>query len=70
MDHEVGPWKMVFFNGPSSWSNFHGLTSLKNYLLAFGPSQGVNQMWTKKNDHAPRVNVHAQKGQFLKQIQV
>ena len=26
-DHEVGPWKMDFFNGPSSWSNFHGLIS-------------------------------------------
>jgi hypothetical protein len=27
MDHEVGPWKISFFHGPTSWSNFHGLIS-------------------------------------------
>jgi hypothetical protein len=27
MDHDVGPWKKAFFNGPSSWSSFHGPTS-------------------------------------------
>ena len=27
MDHEVGPWKMAFVNGLSSWSNFHGPTT-------------------------------------------
>ena len=21
-DHEVGPWKMAFVNGPTSWSDF------------------------------------------------
>ena len=35
MDHEVGPWKMAFVNGPSSWSDFHDLTSL--VLRAMGP---------------------------------
>ena len=24
MDHEVGPWKMAFYHGLTSWSNFHG----------------------------------------------
>ena len=27
LDHEVRSWKMAFFHGPSSWSNFHGPTS-------------------------------------------
>ena len=32
------------------WSNF-----LKNQVTkSFGPSLGVNWMWTKKNDHAPQ----------------
>jgi hypothetical protein len=26
----------------------------KLVLIALGPSLGVNQMWTKKNDHAPK----------------
>jgi hypothetical protein len=29
IDHEVRPWKMAFFNGPTRWSNFHGLISQK-----------------------------------------
>ena len=29
MDHEIGPWKMVFFHDPTWWSNFHGLISYK-----------------------------------------
>jgi hypothetical protein len=45
MDHEVGPWKMAFVNGP---------TSLKIVLRALGPSLGVNRMSTKKKDHAPK----------------
>ena len=36
-DHEVGPWRMAFVNGPSSWSNFHGPTSLKISLKSLGP---------------------------------
>ena len=31
------------------WSEF-----LKKKMRALGPSQRVNQMWTKKNDHAPK----------------
>ena len=59
MDHEAGPWKRAFFNGLSSWSDF-----LKKLVLkALGPSLGVNRMWTKKNDHAP-------KRTFLKKIQI
>jgi hypothetical protein len=34
-DHEVGPWKMAFVNGPSSWSDFHGPTSWS--LKSLGP---------------------------------
>ena len=48
-DHEVGPWKMAFVNGLSSWSEF-----IKIVLRALGPSLGVNRMWTKKSDHAPK----------------
>ena len=39
--------------GPTSWSKF-----LRNiFTKALDPSLGVNQMWTKSNDHAPKVNV-------------
>ena len=50
MDHEVGPWKMAFFHGPITMVRF-----LKNqYTKPLGPSLGVNQMWVKRNDHAPK----------------
>jgi hypothetical protein len=48
----------------------------KIVLKGLGPSLGVNQMWTKKNDHAPKNEgadfiIHAQKGHFWKnKIQV
>jgi hypothetical protein len=51
---------------PFSWSDF-----LKNQSLKFlGSSLGVNRMWIKKNDHAPRSAcvvflVNVQKGQFF-----
>ena len=32
-----------------SWSDF-----LKKKMKALGPSVRVNQMWTKKNDYAPK----------------
>ena len=49
MDHEVGPWKMAFS---------HGSISLKlQFTKPWGPSLGVNQMWTKRNDHVAKVNV-------------
>ena len=67
MDHEVGPWKMAFVNGPRSWSDF---PTEKLVLRALGPSLGVNRMWTKKNDHAPKSEradflIHVQKGQKI-----
>ena len=24
IDHEVKPWKIAFFHGPTGWFNFHG----------------------------------------------
>ena len=50
MDHGRGPFSMV---------RVHGTTSMvrllkKIVLKALGPSLGVNRMWTKKNDHAPK----------------
>ena len=53
MDHEVGPWKMAIFHGSSSWYVF----LKKNYIKSLGSSLGVNWMWTKRNDHAPKSNV-------------
>ena len=45
MDDEVGSWMMAFF---------HGRISFKSIYKALGPSLGVKQMWTKRNDHAPK----------------
>ena len=45
-----GPWKMAFVNGLTSVVRLHK----KLVLRALGPSLGVNQMWTKKSDHAPK----------------
>ena len=28
-DHEVGPWKMAFLHGLTSWSNFYGMIPFK-----------------------------------------
>ena len=72
MDHEVGPWIMVFFSGPSFMVRL--LKKIGSKFL--GPSLGVNRMWTKNNDHAPKCEcvdvflIHARKGQFWKKIQV
>jgi len=45
MDHEVGMGDAFF-----PWSDF-----LKHqFTKPLGPSLGVNQMWTKRNDHAPK----------------
>jgi hypothetical protein len=53
MDHESGPWKMAFSHGPTSMVQF-----LENrFTMPLDPSLGVNQMWTKRNDHAPNVNM-------------
>jgi hypothetical protein len=48
----------------------------KSVLKVLGPSLGVNQMWTKKNDHAPKIEFAdmflntCPKRAFLKKIQV
>jgi len=70
MDHEVGPWKMVFLNGPSSWSNFHVSTSLNISFQILGPhtrcKPNVDQEeWTCINRWMWWfVGHHAQKGQL------
>ena len=57
MDHEIGPWKMVFPMAnlmiQHPWSNF-----LKNqFTKPLDSSMDVNQMWIKRNDHAPKIYV-------------
>ena len=42
VDHEVGPWNMAVFNGLSSWSNFHGLSSSKISYENLGPFSRCN----------------------------
>ena len=72
MDHEVIPWNMAFSMVQLPWSHF-----LKNqFTKLLGPSLGVNQTWTKRNDHAPKSEcirlflIYVQKGQFEKNNQV
>ena len=50
MDHEVGPWKIVWVHGPTL------LVRLlkKSILRALDPSLGVNQLCTKRKDHGPK----------------
>ena len=45
MEDGIFPWSDL-------WSYFHG-HSYEN-LKPLGPSLGVNRMWTKRNDHAPK----------------
>ena len=55
MDHEIGPWKdgLNFSMVQHPWSDF-----LRNqFIKPLCPSLGVNHMWFKRNDHAPKVNV-------------
>jgi hypothetical protein len=40
--------------GISQWSKFMVRLLKKIVLKALGSSLGVNQLWTKKNDHAPK----------------
>ena len=65
---------------PLSVGRVHGPTSMVRFqkllvLRALGPSLGVNQMWTKKIDHVPKIegadffNTCPQKA-ILKKIQV
>ena len=48
MDDGLFPWFDFMFQLP--WSDFLKLQFTKRV----GPSLGVNQMWTKRNDHAPK----------------
>jgi hypothetical protein len=48
MKNGLFPWSNLMFQLP--WSNF----SKKQFTKPLGPSQGVNPMCTKKNDHAPK----------------
>ena len=49
-DHGRGPFLMVWVHGPTSMVRL----LRKLVLKALGPLLCVNQMWTKKNDHAPK----------------
>ena len=57
-----GPWSWTMEDGIFSWSNFHGLISLKKSIYkAFGPLTRCKlnvdqeeQPCTKRNDHAPK----------------
>ena len=63
MDHEVGPWKMTFFNSS---------IAQKLSFESLGPSPGVNRMWTTRNDHGPKkecvdfLNICTKRVVFLK----
>ena len=74
--HEVRPWKMACFRGPTlmvqlPWSDF--LTNQVTKPL--GPSLGVNRMWTQRNDMHEKVNVvifliYTQKRKFCKNFKL
>ena len=53
MEHEVGPWMMAFSHGPTSMVWFL-IIIIIIITESLGPSLGINWMWTKRNDHAPR----------------
>ena len=73
--HEVRPWKMACFRGPTlmvqlPWSDF--LTNQVTKPL--GPSLGVNRMWTQSNDHARKSEcsdffIYTHKKEVLKKFQ-
>ena len=58
MDHEVGPWKMVFlmvrFDGSTCMVQF---LKLKPFTKFLGPLPSLNSMWIKRNDHALKKRV-------------
>ena len=54
-----GPCSRTMENSLFSWSNFMVQFPWFDFLKyqfskLLGPSLGVNQMWTKRNDHAPK----------------
>ena len=53
------PWRRTMENNFFPWSDLMVQLAWFNILKkliykAFGPSLGVDRMWTKKNDHAPK----------------
>ena len=67
MDHEVKPWN----DGIFPWSNF----LKKQFTKPLFSLLGVNRMWTKRNDHAPKTSCAGflnicPKEEVLKKIQV
>ena len=67
IEGQFTPWTMKLDHGrwpfPMVWLKTNSI------YKAFGPSLGVNWMWTKRNDHPQKLNVviffiYAQKGQF------
>ena len=70
-----GPWSWTMEDGLFPWSslmvNILCSDFLKNqFTKPLGLSLGVNRMWSKKNDHAPKsecvdyLKIYAQKGHF------
>ena len=56
--HQV-PWSQTIEVGLISWADFMVQFAWSHFLInqftkPLGLSLGVNQMWTKKNDHAPK----------------
>ena len=49
-DYKVVPCYVTFFHGHTSMIQFAKNANLK----PLGPSQGVNWIWTKRSDHAPK----------------
>ena len=52
MKSDHGGWLLPWSNSMVQlpWSNFLKI----QFTNSLGPSLGVNRMWTKKNDHAPK----------------
>ena len=73
MDHEVGPLKKIIFHSPTSCPAFTSNFLINQFAENLGPSLGVNQIWMKRNDHAPKnacvgfFFIYVQKGQFWKE---
>ena len=77
------PWSRTTEDGPFPWSDFSVQLLWSNILTnqcikSSGLSLGVNQMWTKRNDHAPEnrmcwffnFNIHPKGGNFEEWNQV
>ena len=72
MDHEVGPWRMAFFHGLTSWSNFHGNKSIYKARGPFTrgkPNVDEEERLCTKNECASFLNIVCQKMTVLKENQ-